>query len=71
METYDSNLENEYTVQFWRKRFEELKPQLNRNWHGQLAAFDPSFDSLKGANEMRSVSHKKGSLVVTQMSSIN
>lgn len=57
---------NEYTVHFWRKRFEELKPQLAKNWHGQLAAFDPSFDSLKGANEMRSVSHKKGSLLVTQ-----
>jgi hypothetical protein len=66
-EGFQENLEhNEYSVQFWRKKFEELKPQLQKNWHGQLVAFDPSFDSLKGANEMRSVSHKKGSLVVTQ-----
>lgn len=66
-EGFQKNLEhNEYSVHFWRKKFEELKPQLQKNWHGQLVTFDPSFDSLKGANEMRSVSHKKGSLVVTQ-----
>ncbi|GAB3969613.1 hypothetical protein GCM10028806_16150 [Spirosoma terrae] len=57
---------NEYTVGYWRKRFTELRPQLKRNWHSQLAEFEPALDSLKGANEMRAVSHGKASLVVTQ-----
>lgn len=59
--------ENEYHVLYWRKRFaEEVKPKLKKNWHQQLANFDPSLDSLKGANDMRAVAHRKASLLVTQ-----
>ncbi|GAB3539408.1 hypothetical protein [Spirosoma fluminis] len=57
----------EFTVAYWRNYFHtELKPKLDKNWHRQLADVEPTLDSLKGANDMRAVSHNKASLVVTK-----
>lgn len=70
MQTINTTSEevSEYSVLYWRNRFAELKgnPNLKRNWFQQLVNFDARFDSLKGSNQMRAVSHNRASLLVTQ-----
>lgn len=60
------NESNEYTVMYWRVKFKELRPKLDRTWMQQVGAFEAHFATADGLNMLLQVQKGRASLEKTQ-----
>ncbi|MBO0933889.1 hypothetical protein [Fibrella aquatilis] len=66
MHLMGENESNEYTVMYWRVKFKELRPKLDREWMKQVGAFEAHFSTADGLNMLLQVQKGRACLANTQ-----